>query len=124
MPRFMDRLEYGPACEYISLNPQECEIYAGCGWYLVAVKQAQIVEIYPLDHGLSEKEIISGNFTEYFNQAIMPWFQKHADEEIYVGTMSCCTFCMPEPIASVLGFAKLARILGEIYREEYERLTK
>tara|TARA_R100000935_G_scaffold57220_1_gene90676 strand:- start:423 stop:749 length:327 start_codon:yes stop_codon:yes gene_type:complete len=100
------RLEHGKACDYISLNEAEAELYHGAGWAIAHVEADQITKLVYLnqfEYGSEEREA----------KAAIDDAMKQGNA--YFGMASSYTFCdgrkmtMDDPTL----FAKIMRLAVE-----------
>lgn len=110
---FSSRAKRGLACDYISLNEAESDIYTGAGLRLAQVVQGQIVAMH------NPRDVTHQDDTEAMaNDALemaLAWMQEHQDGELWLGECSCYTFCEPHKIerSNAQHIAHLARRIGD-----------
>lgn len=100
------RLEHGKACDYISLNEAEAELYHGAGYAIAHVDADQITKLVYLNQFEYENE-------EREAKAAIDDAMKHGNA--YFGMCSTYTFCDPRQMTlnDPTLFAKIMRLAVE-----------
>lgn len=114
--KLSDRIQPGRASDYIDLNESEKNLYRGCGVVLVWAESGEIRDSLYVGETLTETELEEGNVTRIYKEIISPWVKAKSGGELYMGKMSCCQLCEPEPY-DLTKAARLARWIIEEFPE-------
>jgi len=100
------RLEHGSACDFISLNDAESELYHGSGWAIAHVDADQITKLVYLNQFEYGKEEIKA-------KSAIDEGLKHGNA--YFGMCSTYTFCDPRKMTmdDPTLFARIMRLSVE-----------
>lgn len=94
----IERIEYAPACEVISLTSAERALYHGCGETIARFKHGVLVELYRpnppyIEDGTAEDS------AEYCARAAIRYRHEHITDECMLVMCSGYQLCSPEPFS-------------------------